>query len=90
MEGLRVDPETPILKLLKFRRGRQDQLAELSGKFDSLKNSIEKSADGPEIESKAKRVFENEVRPALAKLKNELKDQAIGSAWEGFQTAATF
>lgn len=90
MEGLRVDPQTPIQKLLIFRKGRRDQLAELSGKFDALKNSIEKSEDGGEIESKAKRTFENDIRPALAKLKNELKDQAIGSAWEGFQTAATF
>ncbi|MDR3535736.1 MAG: DUF6236 family protein [Acetobacteraceae bacterium] len=90
MEGLRVDPETPIQKLLKFRRGRRDQLAELSGKFDALRSSIEKSADGRKIESEAKRVFENEVRPALARLKNELKDQAIGSAWDGFQSAATY
>ena len=90
MEGLRVDPETPIQKLLNFRRGRRDQLAELSGKFDALKSSIEKSADGEEIECRARRVFENEIRPALMKLKNELRDQAIGSAWEGFQTAATF
>lgn len=90
MEGLRVNPETPIQQLLAFRRRRRDQLAELSGKFDVLKRSIEKSADGREIESNAKRIFENEVRPALAKLKKELKDQAIGSAWDGFQTAATF
>ncbi len=90
MKGLRVDPETPIQKLLNFRRVRRDQLAELSGKFDALKSSIEKSAGGREIESEAKRVFKNEIRPALSKLKIELKNQTIGSAWEGFQTAITF
>jgi hypothetical protein len=90
MEGLRVDPETPIQKLLAFRRSQKDQLAELSGKFDSLKGSIEKSTDGGEIEDKAKRIFDNEIRPALGKLKKELNDQAIGSAWEGFQVASTF
>jgi hypothetical protein len=90
MKGLRVDPETPIQKLLNFRRVRRDQLAELSGKFDALKSSIEKSAGGREIESEAKRVFKNEIRPALSKLKIELKNQTIGSAWEGFQTAVTF
>lgn len=89
MEGLRVDPETPIIKLLAFRRRRRDQLAELSGKFDALKGSIEKSADGSDIENKAKRIFANEITPALAQLKSELQREAIGTAWKGFLSVST-
>lgn len=90
MEGLRIDPDTPIAEILKFRQKKKDQLAELSGKFDTLKKSIEKSEEGREIAINAKRVFENEIRPALGKLKTELKNQTIQSAWSGFQTASTF
>ena len=90
MEGLRVDPETPIQKLLSFRKNRHGQLAELSGKFDALKVSIEKSSEPREISINSRRVFENEIQPALAKLKKELQNQTIASAWEGFQTASTF
>lgn len=90
MEGLRIDPEASIPKILKFRRKREDQLAELSGKFDELKKSIETSAEGPDIEANARRVFENSIRPALRKLKNELKRDTIQSSWSGFQTASTF
>ena len=83
-------PKTPIQKLLAFRKNRRDQLAELSDQFDALKSSIEQSADGNDIENRATRIFENKIRPALAKLKTELRNQAIGSAWEGFQAASTF
>lgn len=90
MEGLRIDPEAPIQSILKFRRKREDQLAELSGKFDELKKSIETSAEGPDIAANAKRVFENSIRPALGKLKDELRRDTIESSWSGFQTASTF
>lgn len=36
MEGLQVDPETPIHRLLAFRRSRRNQLAELSELFLNL------------------------------------------------------
>ncbi len=90
MEGLRIDPDAPIKEILKFRRQRVDQLAELSAQFDELKKSIETSAEGPEIEANAKRVFENRIRPALGKLKDELRRDTIQSSWSGFQTASTF
>ena len=90
MEGLRVDPTVPIEALLKFRKKRDDQLGELSGKFDELKKSIETSEEGGSIEENARRVFENSIRPALGGLKDELKREAIHSSWSGFQTASTF
>lgn len=89
MESLRVDPETPIGRLLAFRRARRDQLAELSGEFDTLKTTIENSANERDLEINARRIFENRIRPSLARLQNELRQQTIASAWEGFQTAAT-
>lgn len=88
LQGLHVNPETPIQKLIDFRRKRATQLAELSAVFDELKLKIEKSEEG-EIEEKAKRVVENQVRPGLEKLKRELASQTILSAWTGLYQAAT-
>ncbi len=90
MKGLRIDPDVPINRVLEFRQRRQGQLDELSGMFDNLKKSIEASEEGRQIESNATRVYENEVRPALKKLKNELKNESILSGWNGFQAAAAY
>ncbi|MFT4077805.1 DUF6236 family protein [Rhodomicrobium sp.] len=89
MEGLKVDPETPMTKLLAFRKNRTDQLAELSGLFDDLKLKIEKSSSAKELEEGAKGLFENKIRPGLTKLKKELKTQTIHSVWEGVQRGVT-
>jgi hypothetical protein len=89
IKHLRVDPETPIHKLLAFRRRREDQLAELSGVFDDLKAKIEKSSSPKELEDGAKRLFAQKIRPGLRKLKKELELQTIQSVWEGVQRAMT-
>ena len=89
MEGIRVDPETPIQKLLAFRRSHRDQLAELSGVFDELKSKIENSSSPQELEEAARRITENKVRPGLQRLKDELHQHAIQGVWEGVHKAMT-
>jgi hypothetical protein len=89
MKGLRVDPQTPVRKLLSFRRGRKDQLAELSGLFDDLKGKIEKSETAQELEDGAKRLFENRIHPSLERLKGEMEAQTIQSVWDGVQRGIT-
>lgn len=90
MENLRIDPVTPIEDLIDFRQKKSDQLAELAGKFESLKTAVQNSEDRREMELGARRVYENEIRPALNKLRSALRDKAISSAWDGVQTATTF
>lgn len=85
MEGLRIDPNVSVSRLISFRRGRENQLAELSGQFDDLKGKIEKAADARELQEGAKRLFKNKIRPGLEKLKKELADQSIQSIWDGMQ-----
>lgn len=89
MKGLKVDPSAPIAKLIGFRRGRNEQLAELSGLFDDLKGKIEKSSSSKELEDGARRIFNNKIRPALNKLKRELDAQSIDSVWDGVQRGIT-
>jgi hypothetical protein len=89
MKGLRVEPETPIQRLLAFRRNHSVQLAELSEMFDELKGRIEKSSSPEELEDATARLFENKIWPGLRALKDELKRQTIESAWAGIQRALT-
>jgi hypothetical protein len=85
MKGLKINPETSVKKLIGFRRGRKDQIAELSGYFDDLKVKIEKASSAHELEEGAKRLFENKIHPGLEKLKKELDSQSIQSVWDGVQ-----
>lgn len=89
MKGLKVDPEASIKKMIAFRRGRKDQLAELSGHFDDLKGKIEKAPSPKELEEGAKRLFENKIHPGLEKLQRELESQSIQSVWDGVQRGFT-
>lgn len=89
METIKVDPETKIEKLLKFRRQREPQLAELSAQFDDLSAKMGDCETDRELESEAKRVYVNKIRPKLEALKQELNDNSLQSVWEGVQRAVT-
>jgi uncharacterized protein DUF6236 len=89
IEGLKIAPKTPIEKIIAFRRSRETQIAELAGAFGDLSSKIEKCSDAKELNQKASQVYENKIRPGLERLKTELKNQSIQSAWEGFSRSAT-
>ncbi|PBB34346.1 hypothetical protein CK214_08550 [Mesorhizobium sp. WSM3882] len=88
MKSLNVDPQTPIKELISFRRKRETQLAELSGKFRELSDTIEHCETAKQLVAEAQRVYDVKVRPGLEKLKDELQDNGIGSAWGGFKQTA--
>jgi len=89
METIKVDPETKIEKLLKFRRQHENQLAELSAQFDDLSAKMGNCETDRELESEAKRAYENKIRPKLESLKQELDDNSLQSVWDGVQRAVT-
>lgn len=89
MEALRIDPATPINRLLDFRRSRQTQLAELSAQFEEMASKIITCETGKELEEKARHVFVTRIRPKLEALRDELEDSTIQSVWDGVQRAVT-
>lgn len=89
MEMIRVDPETRIDKILNFRRSRVNQLAELSAQFDDISSKISNCETASELEEEVRIIYQTRVRPKLESLKDELKDNYIQSAWDGFQRAVT-
>jgi hypothetical protein len=89
METIKIDPETRIEKLLKFRRERENQLAELSAQFDDLSSKMNGCETDLELKKAAAKTYENKIRPKLEALKKELDDNAFQSIWEGVQRAVT-
>lgn len=89
METIKVDPEAKIEKLLKFRRERANQLAELSAQFEDLSAKMGSCETDRELKSEAKRAYENRIRPKLESLQQELNDNSLQSVWEGVQRAVT-
>lgn len=88
MQSLNVDPNAPIKELIRFRRARETQLAELSHEFRALADAITNSETPKETISQAQRVYKKQVLPSMARLKEELQDNGIGSAWGGFKQTA--
>jgi hypothetical protein len=90
MEGIQIDPETPIKKIIAFRQKRSHQLAELAGHFDELKQTFDLENDLTDTHLNAQKIMCNKIQPGLKKLKSELKSQSIQSIWNGIHTATTF
>ncbi|WP_420964628.1 DUF6236 family protein [Bradyrhizobium sp. B120] len=84
MKNLRIDPETPIAKIITFKQKRRHQLIELSAKLNELNSKI-KEADPKEMERQAKRIYTDEVEKGMADLKSELQAASIQSTWDAFQ-----
>lgn len=84
IKGLSIDPTAPIEKLIQFRKSRSDQLDALHGKFDELTEKMGKFESIGEVQEKAQRIFRNNILPELKKLKSELKNESIPSAYRGF------
>lgn len=93
MEGLKVDPSTPISKLLKFRDKRADQYLELSQALTNLSEKIKQSTDVDDaargLHEEARRIYREEIETQLRKLKRELGTNNISSAWDGIYRAIT-
>lgn len=89
MEALRVDPETKVQKLLRFRRERANQLAELTAQFDDLSSKISNCDSAKELKVKTRETYVIKIKPKLDALKDELADSSIQSVWEGIQRAVT-
>jgi Family of unknown function (DUF6236) len=89
MEAIRVDPTTHVDKLLKFRRSRKTQLAELSAQFEDISSKISSCETAKELKEKAGDTYKTKVKPKLDSLKDELNDNSIGAVWDGMQRAVT-
>ena len=89
MEAIRIDPDTKIEKLLRFRRDREAQIAELSAQFDEMSSKIIECGSALELKETSRNIYKQKIHPKLQSLKSELSDCSIQSMWDGVHRAVT-
>jgi len=83
-EKIQIDPNTSVKEIIKFREDHVDELGDFRTKIAELTNAISSDLPENQLYQKVNDVYINEVRPALNKLKDRLKENKIKHATEGF------
>ncbi|MBI2423064.1 MAG: hypothetical protein HYV27_09570 [Candidatus Hydrogenedentes bacterium] len=76
-KSLNIDPETPISRIIKFRRKRADQLRRFRVEIESLTKDISFDMPVDAIRQQVSDTHENKVLPAFNELKACLTDERI-------------
>ncbi|WP_291074864.1 DUF6236 family protein [Hyphomonas sp.] len=87
--SLKVDPTTPISRLLKFRRRRETQFQELSIEFQNFRNIISEVESDEPIEKRAQQIYQTNIDPKMKALKKEASLNSIETVWDGAIRALT-
>ncbi|MFH1034003.1 MAG: DUF6236 family protein [Pseudomonadota bacterium] len=79
LESVRLDPDTQVNKIIKFRNNHRDELGRLRSEIGRLASSIELNGDAnvQEISQRAQDILINELTPALNDLRNSLRGSLI-------------
>lgn len=84
MKNLRIDPDTPVQNVIRFKQKRAHQLMELGAKLEELNIKIKESGDRKDIEQQAKKIYERDVEKGLNDLASELRAASVQSSWDAF------
>jgi hypothetical protein len=90
IEGIQIDPDTPVNKIIAFRNKFQNELGNFRTKIGELANEI--SIDQP-LEALRQNIYDkhlNEVKPAIESLRKGLKDNLIRSVTDNFIKISSF
>ncbi|MCK9377556.1 MAG: DUF6236 family protein [Syntrophobacterales bacterium] len=84
LEGIQIDPETPVNKIIIFRERFQSELGRFRTKISELANEI--SIDQPleAIRQNINDKYINDVKPAIESMKTGLKENMIRFATDTF------
>lgn len=77
MEDIRIDPSTPIDKIIRYKRDRQQNLQRFREEMDRLTNFSVEGKEIKDIEDEVKTIYERQVLPAIDDIKATLKDGKI-------------
>ena len=90
LKSLKINPDTPIDKILDFKRRQQGPLTAFRSKMDSLEEKLAKSDDAREATEKAKELYNSEIEKGLNDLAYELQGASIQNIWDGVYRATVF
>lgn len=89
-EKIQIDPETPVKKIIKFRKERADDLGLFRTKIAELTSSITKDLPPEALHQTIEDIYKNEVQPSVSTLKRQLTDHRIKWATENFLKVGFF
>ncbi len=78
LDGIHIDPEVPIAKLLKFRQGYADELGRFRMAIAQLASHIEDDLPLEAMRQQVWDVYTNELEPSVSDLKNALDGHRVG------------
>jgi len=84
MEAVDIDPETPVLDILRFRDTHADELARFRLDIDRLAKSLEDDLPYEALVQSVRDIVLNEVMPSYNDLKNRLREHSINWLATGF------
>lgn len=90
LEGIQIDPDTPVNKIIAFRNKFQNELGNFRTKIAELTNEISNEQPLEALRQKIYDKYLNEVKPAIESLKIGLKDNLIRSVTDNFLKISSF
>lgn len=89
-ERIQIDSDTPVKKILEFRRDHADELGRFRTKITELTNTISRDQPPDALRQEVGDVYTNEVKPEINSLKRGLTDSRIRWATENFLKVSFF
>lgn len=77
LQRIRIAPETPVNKIIKFRRKHADELGRFRSKIDLLTQTVSSDLPIQNLRQKVKDIYHNEVFPSLKDLNKGLRAHGI-------------
>lgn len=90
IEGIKIDPNTPTKKVLKFRNEHADELGRFRTKIAELTKTISNDQPVDRLRQQVNDIYVNEVQPAISDLEKGLQDHRIRWTTENFLKVAFF
>lgn len=89
LENTKIDPDTPIQKLVNFRRNNRELIIGLERQVQRLSASLVECEDSRDFENRANKIYRTEIEHGISNLRRELTNSSLKWTADGFIKAAT-
>jgi hypothetical protein len=90
IERVGVAPDTPVRRLIEFRRDHADELSRFRNEVAALSAAVDSNLSATAIREAVGDIYHNQLKPAKNDLKRALKSKRIQSISDGLLKVGTF
>jgi len=90
IERVGIAPDTPVKKLIEFRREHSDELSRFRTEVAALSSAIDLDLPAEALREAVNDIYQNQLRPAMNDLKNALSSNKIKSLSDGLLKVGAF